>query len=155
MTEPTSYSFGSGNNLSNNEIYEKIKTNCTKPNMNAQDYNECLKDVIYYDIQVKSTENKNKYDEYTLNINKKHYDLSNNIQNLYKLNKNQNNYDMIDNKGNLLHETNYNFKETIPSLKDAVFEDTNNLVNYQNNIYVFSSIVAVSLIITSIYILQK
>lgn len=58
-----------------------------------------------------------------------------------------NNYDVIDNSGNLLYKKNLNFKETIPNLKDAVLEDSINIMNYNNNVYAISGIAIAFLII--------
>ena len=78
-------------------------------------------------------------------INQKYLDLSNNIG-LYK-SLNQNQGDLIDNSGNLLYKKNLNFKETIPSLKDAVLEDSTHIMNYNNNIYAISGIAIAILLI--------
>jgi len=56
-------------------------------------------------------------------------------------------YDIIDNSGNLLYKKNINFKETIPNLKDAILEDSINILNYNNNIYAISGIAIGFLII--------
>ena len=121
---------------------------------NSTDYNKCLSDV-----KVKATDLSNYqtiYNDINTKINNGYYNLSGNITKYNNLNDiiNNTNYDTIDNNGNLIYDVNTNFKETIPNLKDAVLEDTNNLVNYQNNIYIFSGIIAVSLIVASIIIIK-
>jgi hypothetical protein len=61
-------------------------------------------------------------------------------------------YDLIDNHGNLTFVNNTNFKETIPKLKDAVLEDTNNMMYYQNSMYVISGIAVAFLAIGAIIV---
>jgi hypothetical protein len=58
-----------------------------------------------------------------------------------------NNYDVIDNSGNLIYKKDLNFKETIPKLKDAVLDDSINVMNYNNNVYAISGIAIAFLII--------
>jgi hypothetical protein len=72
-------------------------------------------------------------------------DLSNNIGLYNKLNKKP--YDLIDNSGNLLYKKNLNFKESIPPLKDAVLEDSINMMKYSNNVYIISGIAIAVLVI--------
>jgi len=65
-----------------------------------------------------------------------------------------NNYDVIDDSGNLLYKKNLNFKETIPKLKDAVLEDSVNIMNYNNNVYAISGI-AIAFLILGVIISLK
>jgi hypothetical protein len=75
-------------------------------------------------------------------------DLSNNIGLYNRLNNNSN--DLIDNSGNLLYKKNLNFKESIPPLKDAVLEDSINMMKYSNNVYFISGIAVAVLVIAII-----
>jgi len=68
-------------------------------------------------------------------IYQKYTDLSNNIASYLIKRQDLSNNDLIDEKGNLLYKKNMNFKETIPPLKDAVLEDTINMMNYNNYMY--------------------
>jgi hypothetical protein len=85
-------------------------------------------------------------------INQTYSDLSNNIGLYNMLTQNQN--DLIDNSGNLLYKKNLNFKETIPSLKDAVLEDSMNIMSYTNNIYAISGI-AIAILLVGIIIKSR
>lgn len=75
-------------------------------------------------------------------------DLSNNIGLYNRLNNNSN--DLIDNSGNLLFKKNLNFKESIPPLKDAVLEDSINMMKYSKNVYFISGIAVAVLVIAII-----
>ena len=79
-------------------------------------------------------------------------DLSNNIGLYNNLNKNPT--DLIDNSGNLLYKKNLNFKETIPPLKDAVLEDSINMMNYSNNVYIISGI-AIAVLVIGIFVKSR
>ena len=85
-------------------------------------------------------------------INQKYLDLSNNIGLYNTLNQNQK--DLIDNSGNLLYKKNLNFKETIPSLKDAVLEDSTHIMNYNNNIYAISAI-AIAILLVGVIVKSR
>jgi len=67
---------------------------------------------------------------------------------------NKKKYELIDNSGNLLYKKNVNFKETIPDLKDAILEDSVNIMNYNNNIYSISGI-AIAFLIIGIFVFSK
>lgn len=86
-------------------------------------------------------------------IYQKYTDLSNNITNYLQKKQDLSNNDLIDEKGNLLYKKNMNFKETIPPLKDAVLEDSVNIMNYNNYIYTISGI-AIGFLIIGIIIVK-
>jgi hypothetical protein len=86
------------------------------------------------------------------NISNAYYDLSNNMSIYNAKNVDVAKYDLIDNHGNLTFVNNTNFKETIPKLKDAVLEDTNNMMYYQNSMYVISGIAVAFLAIGAIIV---
>jgi hypothetical protein len=128
------------------------KTGTNNDPITTADYNACL-EKAKKNAQI-IINNKGAFDTSNLALNTKYTELSTKIANYQSKNVNVATYDTIDDNGHLLYEKNVNFKETIPKLKDAVLEDTNDLVNYQNNIYVFSGIIAVSLIIAAIIVIK-
>jgi len=152
---PTSYSF-SIVGMTNEDIYNTIKKNCKESStMTKKQYDNCLKDIYFYDTQVKSSESQLKFQTYNATLNNGHYELERKINDLKSLKEKEGEYDTIDNHGNLLYHSNPYFKETIPPLKDAVLEDKTDLVNYQNNIYVFSSLVAIGLVVAGVVIFKN
>lgn len=87
-------------------------------------------------------------------IYQKYTDLSNNIASYLIKRQDLSNNDLIDEKGNLLYKKNMNFKETIPPLKDAVLEDTINMMNYNNYMYTISGI-AIGFLVIGIIIVKS
>ena len=80
--------------------------------------------------------------------------IYNNLKQSMKSPASLNNYDVIDDNGNLLYKKNLNFKESIPKLKDAVLEDSINIMNYNNNVYAISGI-AIAFLILGIFVSLK
>jgi len=87
-------------------------------------------------------------------IFQKYTDLSNNISSYLQKKQDLSNNDLIDEKGNMLFKKNMNFIETIPPLKDAVLEDTINIMNYNNYMYTISGI-AIGFLIIGIIIIKN
>jgi hypothetical protein len=87
-------------------------------------------------------------------IYQKYTDLSNNIANYLQKRRDLSNNDLIDQSGNMLYKKNMNFKETIPPLKDAVLEDTINIMNYNNYMYTISGI-AIGFLVIGIIIIKN
>jgi hypothetical protein len=133
-------------------------TNCPNSlndiSTSRDEYNLCLGEVIDNNARdltgVKSTN----FEKINADINTNRAKLIDNINKYNELNTNVAKYDVIDNSGNLIYKNGWNFKENIPNLKDAVLEDTIDLVNYQNNIYIFGSIAAATLIVCAIIIVK-
>jgi hypothetical protein len=92
--------------------------------------------------------------KFTTDSMSKYRDLSNNIISYTDMKQNENKYDLIDSSGNLLYKKNMNFRETIPPVKDAVLEDTIDIMNYNNYLYSISGI-AVAFLVIGIIILKK
>lgn len=86
-------------------------------------------------------------------IYQKYRDLSNNISSYLQKKQDLSNNDLIDSNGNLLYKKNMNFKETIPPIKDAVLEDSINIMNYNNYMYTISAI-AIGFLIIGIIIVK-
>lgn len=80
-------------------------------------------------------------------INQNNLDLVANINAYKEKNEKVDDYDLIDDSGNLIYKKDFNFIETIPTLKDAVLEDSLNVLNYNTNIYAISGIAVAFLII--------
>jgi hypothetical protein len=68
--------------------------------------------------------------------------------------QNESNYDLIDGSGNLLYKKNMNFKETIPPARDAVLEDSIEVMNYNNYLYTISGI-SVAFLVVGVIIMNK
>lgn len=83
-------------------------------------------------------------------------DLSNNIGEYSKKLAESDKYQLIDENGFLIYKNDNNFKETLPKLKDSVLEDTNDILNYQKNMFIVSGLGALCLfggvIATAIFI---
>jgi len=84
----------------------------------------------------------------------KYIDLSNNLYSYTISKSNEKKYDLIDACGNLLYKKNMNFKETIPPVKDAVLEDSVDVMNYTNNIYIISGI-TIAVLLIGVIIIKK
>lgn len=81
-------------------------------------------------------------------------DSSDKITYYNKLKQHERKYDLVDESGNLLYKKNMNFRETIPPVRDAVLEDSIEVMNYNNYLYTISGI-AVAFLVVGIIIINK
>lgn len=136
------------------EILETFNTTYSCNSSDGSNYSNCVNGVIsnqsdlsYQYIAIGKNNN---------DINTKAFDISINYDAYFqKRNEVSNNFDLIDDSGNLTFISNTNFKSSIPNLKTTVLEDTNDLANYQNNIYVTTSLISVMLVVVAILIVKR
>jgi hypothetical protein len=151
---------------STNPNYEKIKEKIfgeSKEENTKENIKEKIKEKIFGGLKENKKENKKeikKEIEKGKNIEnfEGNGDNTNNhlIQSVYNIkNKDVTKYDIIDNSGHLLYKYDTNFKETIPPLKDAVMNDTLNVMNYNRNIYTITGFAVALLVIGIIFTSKK